>query len=188
MRVEFTSTYNPLSVLSLAEAKAQLRIPSAITDEDDIHTRMIGAAVATIQNITNRVLGQCNVSFYFDEVPEESTAFLPLSPLTLTNVEYKNADGNYVAQSAGVDFDFSAKGIVPRVRFLSQPSGTGFDQIVINCAAGYSVVPAPLKHAVALMVVHFDENRSQTIVPVPLREIPKGVDAIVSVYRNEFFV
>jgi hypothetical protein len=48
-------------------------------------------------------------------------------------------------------------------------------------------VPSPLKQAVALLVVHMDENRSATIAPVPLREIPFGVMNLVSHYRNEYF-
>jgi uncharacterized phiE125 gp8 family phage protein len=188
MRVQFTTNYDPLDVLSLNDAKEQLRIPLAITDEDDIHERMIAAAVATIQNLTGRVLGECELEFYFDDVPDDSRAFLPFSPLTVTAVDFKDSAGNYVAQVEGTDYEVSTLGIVPRIRFLSQPSGSGFDRIVIKCNAGFTDVPAPLKHAVALMVVHFDENRSQTITPVPLREIPKGVDAIISPYRNEFFV
>ena len=190
MKVNFTTNYTATDVLSLAEAKQHLRIPSAITDEDALHTRMIGAACQTIQNLTNRVLGPCSVEIAYDERDDEGVEYLlPVSPLSSVVVKYKNTSGTYDTKTLGTDYELSTRGIVPKLKLLTSLPGTGYDRLLIEANAGYSVgaVPSPLKQAVALLVVHMDENRSATIAPVPLREIPFGVMNLVSHYRNEYF-
>lgn len=191
MKVNFTTNYTATDILSLAEAKQHLRIPSAITDEDALHTRMIGAACQTIQNLTNRVLGPCEVEIAYDEREGEGAEYLlPVSPLSNVVVKYKRADGSgYDTKTSGTDYEISTRGIVPRLKLLTSLPGTGFDRLLIEADAGFAVgsCPAPLKQAVALLVVHMDENRSATIAPVPLREIPFGVMNLISQYRNEFF-
>lgn len=191
MKVTFTTNYTPTDVLSLAEAKQHLRIPSAITDEDALHTRMIAAACQSVQNLTNRVLGPCTVELSVDEREDEGSEYrLPVSPLSSVVVKYKNAAGTgYDTKTLGTDYELSTRGIVPRLNLLTSLPGTGFDRLLIEANAGYAVgaVPSPLKQAVALLVVHMDENRSATIAPVPLREIPLGVMNLISHYRNEYF-
>ena len=191
MKVTFTTNYTATDVLSLAEAKQHLRIPAAITDEDALHTRMISAACMSVQNLTNRVLGPCTVELTADEREDEATEYLlPISPLSSVVVKYKRADGSgYDTKVLNTDYELSTRGIVPKLKLLTSLPGTGYDRLLIEANAGYSVgaVPSPLKQAVALLVVHMDENRSATIAPVPLREIPFGVMNLVSHYRNEYF-
>lgn len=185
MKTVFTTEPNPLQVVTLSEAKQQLRIPPDITDEDAIHTAYIGAAVDHIQQATGRLLAPCNIVIYLDDSKGEHR--LPWSPIVVTEVALKNAAGDYVATS---DFEFSGFGQTPIIKINAQSESDGFDRTRVTATAGFSngECPNSLKQAVKLLVVHYDENRSESIVPVPARSIPKGVDALINTYRNTFFV
>jgi uncharacterized phiE125 gp8 family phage protein len=113
--------------------------------------------------------------------------YLPWTPLEITEVAVKDDTGAYVATT---DYEASTVGINARIRFTSLGSRTGMDVVRIKADAGFAqdAVPAGLVHAMRLLVVHWDENRSETIVPVPARTIPKGVDALISPHRNVFMI
>lgn len=181
----FLTQGDPLDVVTLEQAKQQLRIPDDIDDEDAIHTAYIMAAVEHLEYASGRLLRPCEVEIYLDSA--EGEIRLPWSPLTITSVEFKNDSGGY---DATTEFEFSNTGTVPVIKFTSQPLGDGYDKVKITANAGYSVgsCPRSFQQAVKLLVVHYDENRSETIVPVPARSIPKGIDALINPLRNTYFV
>lgn len=181
----FLTQGDALDVVTLSEVKKQLRIPDDIDDEDDLHEAYIRAAVEHIELASGRLLRPCTVEIYLDDA--EGEIRLPWSPLTVTSVEFKNDAGGYVATT---DFKFSGKGVVPIIKFDSQPEGDGYDRVKITAEAGFAVgqCPRSFVQAVKLLVVHYDENRSETTVPVPARVIPKGIDALINPLRNTYFV
>lgn len=181
----FLTQGNALDVVTLAEAKQQLRIPADINDEDAIHTAYILAAVEHIEQASGRLLRPCTVEIYLDSADGEIR--LPWSPLAVTAVALKNDAGTYVATT---DFDFSGTGQTPIIKFNQKPNGEGYDVVRITATAGFAVgqCPQSFKQAVKLLVVHYDENRSETTVPVPARSIPKGIDALINPLRNTYFV
>lgn len=183
MRVEFITEPDALDVVTLAEAKQQMRIPTAITDEDALHESMIEAAVQMVQEMTGRVLAPCDIEIYLDDI--DGTIRLPYSPLDITEVAIKDGAGVYTATT---EYSSSTRGKTPVVRITGGVPSSGFDRIRIQATAGYDDAPSWAKQAVKLLVAHWDEHRSQTVVPVPAREIPKGVDAIISTHRNTYFV
>lgn len=181
----FLTQGNALDVVTLAEVKQQLRIPADIDDEDAIHTAYILAAVEHLEQASGRLLRPCIVEIYLDSA--EGEIRLPWSPLVVTSVELKNEAGTYVATT---DFDFSGTGQTPIIKLNKKPDDDGYDVVRITATAGFDVGQCPnsFKQAVKLLVVHYDENRSETIVPVPARSIPKGIDALINPHRNTYFV
>jgi uncharacterized phiE125 gp8 family phage protein len=185
IRTEFTSTPNYLQVVSLAEAKQQLRIPSGITTEDDIHEAYIASACDHIERVTGRLLCPRDLTLWLDGDDLGGVMPLPHSPLVITEVAFKDADGAYAAST---DFDAALQGQTPWIRFTNRPDSDGFGRIRLTCTGGFAAgsCPPALKQAVLLLVVHYDENRSETTIPVPARVIPKGVDALINPYRNTY--
>lgn len=181
----FLTQGSALDVVTLAEAKQQLRIPDDIEDEDAIHTAYILAAVEHIEQASGRLLRPCTVEIYLDSADGEIR--LPWSPLVVTAVALKNDVGTYVPTT---DYDFSGTGQTPIIKLNEKPLADNYDVVRITANAGFSVgqCPESLKQAVKLLVVHYDENRSETIVPVPARSIPKGIDALINPLRNTYFL
>ncbi|KQP34298.1 hypothetical protein ASF27_01685 [Methylobacterium sp. Leaf102] len=63
------------------------------------------------------------------------------------------------------------------------PSDAGF--ITVRYRAGYAggAVPAPIRHAILLMVGHLYENRMAVTAATHMGAMPMGVDALLSPYR-----
>jgi len=189
VKTTFTTQPNYLTVLTLAQAKEQLRIPSSIDDDDAIHTAYINVAGEQVMQMTGRVLAPCNLTMFIDSEDIDGRVRLPYSPLTITEVAYLQEDGSYVAAEA-TDYKADTIGKTPSIELITPPQVSGYNVVRITATAGFAsnACPQGLVHAMRLLVVHYDENRSQTIAPVPLREIPQGIYALVNTHRNEYFV
>ena len=74
--------------------------------------------------------------------------------------------GSYIVPAYGVTW--------PTVR--SVPNA-----VTVRFTAGYTTVPQPLIHAIAMLVTHWYEHRDAT--ENDLSKIPYGVDALISPYR-----
>lgn len=189
MTTEFVTQPNFLTALPLAAAKLHLRIPTGITTEDDLHTAYIAAAGQQVMECTGVVLAPASVRIFLDEFPSTGEwQALPYTPLVITEVAFKNSDGTYTEMT---DFEASLVGKTPKIRFTSTPvtqDGFGLVRITATCGYASGACPAPLVHAMKLLVAHYDENRSETTIPAAAREIPKGVDALISPWRNIFMV
>ncbi|KQP36691.1 head-tail connector protein [Methylobacterium sp. Leaf100] len=59
------------------------------------------------------------------------------------------------------------------------------DGVTVRYRAGYvdSAVPAPIRHAILLMVGHLYENRMAVTAATSMGAMPMGVDALLSPYR-----
>jgi len=187
MRTEFTTAPNFLTALPLADAKLHLRIPTGITTEDDLHEAYISAAGYHVMECTGVVLAPAAVRIFLDEFPPSGEwQALPYTPLVISEVAFKNSDGSYTATT---DYEAALVGRTPRIRFTSTPvtqDGFGLIRITATCGHASGECPQPLLHAMKLLVAHYDENRSETTIPAAAREIPKGVDALISPWRNLF--
>ena len=72
----------------------------------------------------------------------------------------------------------------PLVEIVSEtPADDG--ATIVRYRAGYAdgAVPAPIRHAILLMVGHLYENRMAVTVATGMTALPMGVDALLSPYR-----
>lgn len=187
IKTEFTTEADYSWVVTLAQAKAQLRIPTAITDEDTYHTDLIDVCGDHVQEMTGRVLATRSVVMYIDsddldQSDDDGFIYLPYSPLTISEVAVLNDAGAYVVTT---DFEADTRGKSPRIKITASTVAKP-NAVRITGTAGFTEgdCPRALALAVKLLVVHFDENRAQTIAPVQLREIPIGVHDLVMPHRN----
>jgi len=173
--------------LTLEETKAQLRLD--IDDDDALIRRLIIAARLWVEGQTKRALvtqtwdqkidgnwpWKHNMPFIeFEKNPAQSVSAITYvdgsSPNpTLNATQYLTVGrthNSYVAPAYGVTW--------PSVRNVPEA-------ITVRFIAGHTDVPEPLKHAVAMLVAHWYENRE---VMGSDAEVPYSVEALISPYRG----
>jgi uncharacterized phiE125 gp8 family phage protein len=89
--------------VSLAEAKKQVEVATAITHHDDHLTRLIKAATAEVESRTGRTILTTTYELHLDDFPSGSNPIiLPRPPLqTVASVAY--VDGNGDSQTLSTD-------------------------------------------------------------------------------------
>lgn len=72
----------------------------------------------------------------------------------------------------------------PLVQILSEvPAESGFTTVRYRAGYAADAVPAPIRHAILLMVGHLYENRMAVTAATHIGAMPLGVDALLSPYR-----
>lgn len=176
-------------VVTLEEAKAQLRVYH--NDEDTYIGGLVAAA--------NDWLGGEN-SWLGLSVAEQSWELtlnnfpsgridLPKPPLiSVEGVNYTpstNVETTLVGFRS-IDVGVSCGGYILPAIGASWPKTNGQPGSVrIEFTAGYTTVPASIKHAALLLIAHWFENREAvTIDATGLSPLPLAVDALLMPYRS----
>jgi uncharacterized phiE125 gp8 family phage protein len=167
------------TVLTLAEAKAHLRIYHSL--DDTYIEGLIAAATAFIEGPTGAGIPLVSRSWRLslDSLPRVITLDLcPVQSVTHIRVNGVTVD----AATYDVDLDS-----VPARIVCHNPIGyVGNGKVKVTFTAGYDVIPADLKAAVLLIVGHLNENREAATAggtSMEVKEVPLGVNAILNRYR-----
>ena len=176
--------------ITLEEAKAQLRLD---TDEDDaLVVRLIKAARTWVEGQTKKALKaqtwDQTIDWQWpfkDSIPWITLEKNPVQSVTsITYVDGSSpnptlAASDYIAVSREHhSYITPAYGVTwPTLRYVPEA-------ITVRFVAGYSEVPEPLKHAIAMLVAHWYENREPVIVGTSAANIPLAVEAMISPYRG----
>lgn len=174
--------------VSLSEAKAQCRVDHS--DDDTLIGLLISGATAHLDGYTG-VLGRALVTQTWRQDLESFSdpLRLALGPVaSITSVTYYDAD-NAVQTLAGTVYGLFADefgaylALKPDQSFPSVYSRR--DAISVTYVAGVadSAVPAPIKHAILLMVGHWYANR-EAVAEAQMHEVPMAVDALIRPYRR----
>jgi uncharacterized phiE125 gp8 family phage protein len=188
------------AVVSLDEAKAHMRVDH--DDDDDYIESLVEVATATIDGPTGW-LGRCLVEQTLEWRgpgfgPRDGR--LPYPPVSeIESVKY--VDGTGTEQTVpDTDYRLVGQPNQPRVVLgygASWPSARGQDEAVrIRYTAGWPVEtegegddavttwtgPAPIKHAILILVSELYENREATSDTTRI-ELPFAVTALLSTYR-----
>jgi len=181
--------------VTLAEAKAQLDIPSDETDNDALITGLINAAVGYLDGWTG-VLGRCIVTQTWRQDFDcfERILRLPLFPVTsITSVKYD--DDNDVEQTVGSsNYVLLTDDLGSYVKFLdtfSFPSiHTEAPAVRATYVAGHAATDhqyAVIRQIVFLLVRHWYDNPSAVVVGVNTQTMPMAVDALTAIVRRTRF-
>lgn len=176
--------------VSLSEIKLHLRIDG--TTEDTLLNALITTARQHVEAITRQALIQQQWQLVLDDWWDDVLE-LPLPPLVSVDaITYKDAAGttntlpssDYIYETVGVGRLRLAEGkAFPTVELHP------FGAIKITFTAGYGTdagsVPAPIRHAIKLLVGHYYENREAVIVErgANIMQLPMAVDALLAPYR-----
>ena len=166
MKFEQTTFPTATNVVSLAQAKAHLRVEHA--DDESLIETLIGVAQNVVEGYTGRFLQQVEGSFYFDDFHEFMN--LHAGPnLALRN--RNSAEGVTYLDTAGrqtvVDLDkyvLEGKGYPARLRMLDTPSDVESDSlnaVRVDVTVGHTQADRPdaLIAAMLLIIGHLYENR-----------------------------
>lgn len=169
------------SPVTLAQAKAHCRIDD--TSEDTLISGLIAAATEAVGEMAGRVMGEETWAASYAAISGDLV--LPKSPIrAVSSIVFFDTEN--VQQTAEItDFylfsgeDYASLRPKPNKEWPS--TSIREDAITITFTAGYTTVPPALASAILLMIGHLYENRMAT--GADIKEIPLGVDAMVSIHR-----
>lgn len=175
--------------LSLSEAKAHLRIDA--TDEDALIGSLITAARLLVERTMGLALITQGWSYYLDYWPPSCCITLPLAPVqAVSAVTVYDADDAPTVLDAG---SYAVDVISEPARLVLQEATPSvmtraFNGFEVAFTAGFgdgaSDVPAPVRHAVTLLVAHWFERREPVVLGAGPQEVPATVVGLLQPYRQ----
>lgn len=161
--------------VSLLEAKAQLRIEPAFTDDDDYISALISVARDRCESYCNQFFTAQTLEIIFD-TKAEGAVDLPYPGLTVTNIIYVNQD-NVPTLIDPSDYVYSPIG--QKLEFLKSFDSKGY-LIQVTTTAPAQIIG--VQHAIKMMVNDMYELRTETVVGAPLAE-NKALKSLLYPYR-----
>ncbi len=173
--------------ISLAQAKAWLRVTSA--DEDELITGLIASARLVVESVTRQAMLAQTWRLVMDAWPSDVLR-VPLAPFRgVVALRTLGADGSaQIVPPANYVVDASPG--AARVRFLSAPNAPGRAiagvemDVVIGFATAPEGVPEPLRQAVRLLVARWYEERGDAQSDGAFERMPSPVAALIAPYRR----
>jgi uncharacterized phiE125 gp8 family phage protein len=178
--------------ISLAEAKAQMRVESS--DDDAIIQRLIASAVAFVD--AQGALGKAMITQTWGQwlSPNPGTVYLSLGPVqSVSAIKYYDVDG---ALQTATLADFNVFGTPNRIS-VSPKAGRAWpvtqmrdDAIKIEYIIGYgsssTSVPETVRHALMMLVAHWYDMR-ETATEKQMYDLPYGFSEMIGIERNQWY-
>jgi len=175
------------TAISLAEAKAFLRVDSDYDDDDAYITSLIGVATNVVEQFTRRRLITQTYNIYYDEFPP----FMDLqvgNVASVTHVKYYDTDNTLqTLDTSEYDVDIRVK----PGRIYQAEDGNFPDtyeransvevEFVVGSAA--SDVEDAIKQAMYIVIGRYYENRQDVVTGTIASELPLMVDHLLTPYR-----
>lgn len=174
--------------VSLAEAKAHLRVDTA--DDDDLITSLIQAAREYVENVTRRQLVTATWVLTRDNLAAVMELVRP--PLqSVTSVKYTDLAGDQQTASDTL-YDVDADTLPGRILLgcnQGWPTNRGHtNDVEITYKAGYgdatTDVPEAIRAAIKLLIGHWHENREAVVAAGVPRTLELAVGALLFPYRT----
>ncbi len=175
--------------VTVAEAKAHLRLDSAAEDV------LLASLLLTSRLHVEAALGLALINqtwmLVLDRWPADSCVEIPIAPLQgITAVRVRDAAGaaTVIAPTSYL-VDIASK--PPRLVWnnAAPPSpGRVANAIEIDISAGFGAtaasVPAPLKHAIAMLTAHWYEHRDPIEIGSSTARIPDAISDLIQPFRK----
>lgn len=175
--------------VTVEEAKAHLKIDGAAEDV------LIGSLILTSRLHIEAALSLALISqswtYVRDCWPKRGRVELPLSPIqSVDAVRVKDADGvAEIISSTRYLVDLASR--PPRLvwnKEMGPQPGLPVGGIEIDFTAGFGAaptsVPAPLKHAILMLVAHWYEHRDPVEIGSEATRIPDAVSDLIQPFRR----
>lgn len=175
------------TAISLAEAKAFLRVDSDYDDDNAYITSLIGVATNVVEQFTRRRLITQTYNIYYDEFPP----FMDLqvgNVASVTHVKYYDTDNTLqTLDTSEYDVDIRVK----PGRIYQAEDGNFPDtyeransvevEFVVGSAA--SDVEDAIKQAMYIVIGRYYENRQDVVMGTQVNELPLMVEHLLTPYR-----
>lgn len=173
--------------ITLDEAKTACFV-SGTSDHDADLANLIQVATASVEKYLNRQIMPATWTLTLEEFPNVIELRLP--PVSaVSSITYKDDNGTTQTLAASLyQTDLSTQDGPARIAPAygqSWPSTRPdtYGAVVVTFTAGYasaSVVPLPIKHAIAFLVAHWFKSREPIITGTIVSDLPYGVDVLLS--------
>lgn len=157
-------TQAEFSIVTLSEAKAQCRLTSSFTKDDDYITSLIEVCSELAQNYTNRLLSVGDVALV-SESYEPYIALYGGEIESIDTVTGVNLDGQEIDIT-----DFSFSNITQKIK-LPLDFASYYD-ITVQYSCGYVNVPKKVKQGVLMMIASMYNNREDGLVGQSYESLP----------------
>jgi len=183
VELELTGS-TPAAVVTVAEAKAHLRVE--IADDDALITALIDAAQGHVEEVLSwRALTARDYKASFDTWNGREV-WLPMPPVSEVTGVSINDEENGIVTVIDPDFVALDKNL-GRIRLYGDAidGGGAAGRLVVEYTAGYTAVPGWARAAVLLLVGHLYENREGVVVGagVSAIEVPLGVADLAAAHK-----
>jgi len=175
------------TAISLAEAKAFLRVDSDYDDDDAYITSLIGVATNVVEQFTRRRLITQTYNIYYDEFPP----FMDLqvgNVASVTHVKYYDTDNTLqTLNTSEYDVDIRVKpGRIYQAEDGNFPNtyeraNSVEVEFIVGSAA--SDVEDAIKQAMYIVIGRYYENRQDVVMGTQVNELPLMVDHLLTPYR-----
>ena len=175
------------TAISLAEAKAFLRVDSDYDDDDAYITSLIGVATNVVEQFTRRRLIQQTYNLYHDFFPPYIDLQVGIVD-SITHLKYYDAD-NVLQTLATSNYDLD-KRINPGRIYESntgsfpstyeRPNAVEVEFVVGSAA---SDVEDAIKQAMYIVIGRYYENRQDVVTGTIASELPLMVEHLLTPYR-----
>ena len=175
------------TAISLADAKAFLRVDSDYDDDDSYITSLIGVATNVVEQFTRRRLITQTYNIYYDEFPP----FMDLqvgNVASVTHVKYYDTDNTLqTLDTSQYDVDIRVKpGRIYQAEDGNFPNtyeraNSVEVEFVVGSAA--SDVEDAIKQAMYIVIGRYYENRQDVVMGTQVNELPLMVEHLLTPYR-----
>jgi len=173
--------------ITLAEAKAFLRVDSDFDDDNTYITSLISVATQVVEQYTRRRLITQTYNIFYDEFPP----YIDLQigeVASVTHIKYYDED-NTLQTLATDQYDVDTRVRPGRIyqsntgdfpNTYERPNAIEVEFIVGGSA---SDVPAPIVQAIYIIVGRYYENRQDVVMGTQVNELPLMVEYLLTPYR-----
>lgn len=162
--------------VTLDEAKAQLRIESAFTLDDDYINSLISVARDRCENYCNQFFTEQSIAIVV-EGKAEGFVDLPYPGITIDSITYTDPD-NAEQSIDAADYVYNAE--TQKLNFVES-----FDSIdfTVNATTSAPAQIVGVQQAIKMMVTDMYELRTETVVGPSIADNP-ALDAMLYPYRK----
>lgn len=185
-----------VALLTLEEAKDHLRRDD---DDDDGYIETLIAAVMSHLDGYEGILGRALINQTWVEkwsgFPAGDELRLSLKPVSsITSIEYYDSDNSLQTFAAANynPFNDAHSASIELIDTANWPSTYDRrDAVILTGVFGYGAtaaeVPAAIKHAAKMLLLHWYENREAVVVGTIATELPMGVSRLLTSYMRPKF-
>ena len=185
MKLDRTSTTTFTNVISLADAKAHLRVDHST--DDTLITSLINTAGEIVEEYTGQYLSACSFIYYADKF--SSVMKIHAGPgVRINEVEYIKDDGTTNTWHSK-NYHVDVKSYPMRVQFDDLPTSVDdrVHAVRIKGDAGYTTVPSALKSAMLLIIGHLYEHRKDVLVGIQSAPLVHGAKYLMDKFKPSTF-
>lgn len=168
--------------VTLAEAKAQLRVETSFSGDDTLITGLIKVARAQAENYCNRLFADATAALIYDAFPVGETPFdIPMPDVVSVDaVTYRDGDNALIAETVGT-FDAGYQKLWPDSTWPTEAQGAR-----VEITAGAPVEIGAIKQAIMIMLTDLYEYRGSAVMGTV--NSTKAAEMLMQPYRMDMGV